>query len=85
MVLGNSPNPADVSVDTGVIKFELVDSGLGEGDLSRSGVPSGSDVLPVGTLLVQMLDERSVKTELFVGIRADKVNVFTENARIYRR
>jgi hypothetical protein len=85
MVLGNSPNPADVSVDTGVVKFELVDSGLGVGDLSRSGVPSGDDVLPVGTLLVKMLDDRSIQTELFVGMRADKVDGFTENLRIYRR
>ena len=85
MVLGNGPHPADISVDTGPVKYELVDSGLGQGSLDRSGVPSGSDVQTVGTLLVRMLDDRSIKTELFVGVDADMVVDFTDKARIYHR
>ena len=74
-VLGNGPDPANVSVDTGEVKYILIDR----------KTPLGGDARPIGTLLVKMLDERSIKTELFFGVGASMVNGFTERAKIYRR
>ena len=84
MVLNNGADPAQVSIDTGQVKYELVESNASTGDLDRQEPPSGNDV-PIGTLLVEMLDARSIKVELFIGMRADTVDGFTELARIYRR
>ncbi len=84
MVLNNSPDPAQVSIDTGQVRYELVESNASTGDLARQEPPSGNDV-PIGTLLVEMLDARSIKVELFIGMRADTVDGFTDLARIYRR
>ena len=84
IVLNNGPDPAQVSIDTGQVKYELVESNASTGDLARQEPPSGNDV-PIGTLLVEMLDARSIKVELFIGMRADTVDGFTELARIYRR
>ena len=39
----------------------------------------------VGTLLVQMVDDRTIKVEVFFGQNIEDVNEFTEKARIYRR
>ena len=39
----------------------------------------------VGTLLVQMIDDQSIKVEVFFQQRTEEINGFSEEARIYRR
>ncbi len=85
MTLNNGPDPSQIGVTAGQVKYELMESSLSSGDSARPGAPSGNDALPVGTLLVEMLGERSIKAELFVGTRADNVDGFTGRERIYRR
>jgi len=83
-VKGNKPDPADVSVETGLIKYEL----LGEEHIDhptlgfRVGV-STDEVL--GVFLVQMLDDRTIKGEVFAKKTASQVTGFTSNAKIYER
>jgi len=83
-VKGNKPDPADVSVETGLVKYEL----LGKEHIDhptlgfRVGV-STDEVL--GVFLVQMLDDRTIKTEVFPKKTASQVTGFTSNAKIYER
>jgi len=83
-VKGNKPDPADVSVETGLVKYEL----LGEEHIDhptlgvRVGV-STDEIL--GVFLVQMLDGRTIKGEVFAKKTASQVTGFTNNAKIYER
>jgi len=83
-VLHIVPDPADVSVETGLVKYEL----LGKEHIDhptlgfRVGV-STDEVL--GVFLVQMLDDRTFKGEVFPRKRASQVTGFTSNAKIYER
>lgn len=88
-------HPSDVSVDTGMVKYELyewlyVHRGTGEpwGHMNLSF----ADDLKLelgnqlgGTVLFQLMDETRLKMEIFPRITADEVSGFTENAVIYER
>ncbi len=89
---GNSPKPEEVSVSTGLVKYELVDFDF----LDESGkywnrvsyakgikVVEGNDVK--GTVLVRLLEEGKLKLEAFPGKSAGAVFGFTKNAKIYER
>ena len=91
---GNSPDPATVSVATGLVKMELVpwtyynrrtgrdwDPSKWEGDL---GVRNHERNV-FGTVLVQMIGERKVKFEAFPGREANEVSGFDDRATIYER
>ncbi len=86
----NSPDPASVRVDSGVVKYELVrieDVGKEFGFVTE-GKPlytRSIDADVVGTFLVQMIDNRTIKMEVFAGKTASQVNDFTEKARVYER
>lgn len=85
----NSPNPKDVGVSTGLIKYELVAlKDVGEEfniiTQGKAVYTRNSDKV-VGTLLVQMIDNRSIKIEAFPEKTASQVSMFTENARTYKR
>lgn len=92
-VKGNAPDPAMVSVGSGLIKYELVQmafvDGTGNiwfGRYYASGVKiRNNDNYVQGTVLVQMLDKRKMKMEIFPGQTADQVSGFTSNAIIYER
>jgi hypothetical protein len=70
------PHPADVGVETGIVKYRL--SGVGWNGSSRSDADSG-------LLLVQLLDDRRMKIEYFADGRLADVKDFTGKARIYAR
>ncbi len=87
--------PEDVSVETGIVKYELIDWGYvcGEdeepwGDITD---PAAKDIRVKlysnirGTVLFQLIEEHRLKMEAFHGLTADEVTGFTENARIYVR
>ena len=91
-VKGNAPDPAIVGIETGLVKYELVDyshvSSSGEGWDAKSLVKdlkTTSNEIVRGIVLVQMIETRKIKFETFPGKTASQVSGFTENAKIYER
>ena len=91
-VKGNSPNPADVSIRDGLIKYELIeyDYIAPNGDYwDRISLVKGLKTVSRenvhGVVLVQMIEDRKIKFEAFPEKTASQVNGFTENAKIYER
>ncbi len=91
-VKGNSPNPRDVSIENGLVKYELVeyDYLTNEGSVwdrrslaKVSGTRAGEYVQ--GVVLVQMIESRKIKFEAFPGKTASQVSGFTANAKVYER
>ena len=71
-----------MSVDSGLVKYELVGREFIEGKFpEKKNVESNM----LGVFLVQMLDDRTFKGEVFPGKKASQVTGFTENAKIYER
>ncbi len=92
-IKGNAPDPATVSVDSGVIKYELVPGGYVDGTTGQSwmvGPPISKPLFkPTGSVqgvaLLQMTSVTSLKLELFPGKTTDQVTDFTSAAQIYTR
>lgn len=86
-----SPRLEDITPSSGPVKFELFlsQSGLGSWpDVTLQDTSGLDDTMPtVAVLLVEMLDEDTVRLERFdgPGISSDDVTGFTENARTYHR
>ena len=88
-VKGNSPDPTTVSVDSGLVTLELVDlenrdAEVGITTFGKPLVTRGTDNV-VGVMLVQMLDDRSVKMEIIPGANAAQELGFSEAATVYQR
>ncbi len=88
----NTPDPADINVEDGLIKYELVEYGyvapnVGSWDMKSlvKGLTTKSYEDVQGVVLVQMLGPRKIKFETFPGKTASQVNEFTGNAKIYER
>lgn len=90
-VKGNAPDPADISVESGPVKYELVELLDVTEDTPGSYVTTGTPFFTVdkdevvATLLVEMVDDMTIRVEPFVGKTAAQVSGFTGNARIYER
>ena len=90
-VKGNSPKPDEVSVDTGLIKYELVGYRLYDGDKEWDfrkfvkGLKMKNSDYVAGTALLQMLEDRKLKVEVFPDKTANEVTGFTVDAGIYVR
>ena len=85
-VKGNGPNPADVGVEDGLVEYELLELK----HVQIPGFPSVSKTVSdgttiVGTMLVQMLDDRTMRMEVFPDLPADLVSIFSTNAKNYFR
>ena len=92
-VRGNMPDPKDVQVSTGLVKYELVnwqyltENGK-EWDRQGFAKIAGSKIFDEGVegiVLVQMLGDRKIKFEASPGKKASEVPGFTEKAKIYER
>jgi len=82
-VKGNKPDPADVSVDSGQVKYELL---ARESATDARGFRVRINTAEVlGVFLVRMLDDRTIKGEVFPKKTASQVKGFTTNAKIYAR
>lgn len=90
-VKSNSPDPADVSVATGQILYELVDYDYYDGDVrwDRESLVKGlklrNNDFVQGVVLFQLIEDRKLKVEIFPYMTAEVVGTFTENAMIYVR
>lgn len=91
-VKGNTPDPADVGVEEGVILYELVGydwmTPTGEHwnrkDLVKD-LSSYEYENVEATLLVQVISEDRIKFEVFYDKTKDEVMNFTDNVKIYTR
>lgn len=90
---GNAPQPAQVDVSSGLVKYELVEfdyvDGLGKAWDTKSYV-SGIKVRSLddqkrGTILVQLLENRKLKVEVFPTKSPSEVVGFTSKAKMYYR
>ena len=92
-VKGNAPDPKDVSVSTGLVKYELVawqyltENG-GEWDRKGFAKITGSKRFEnqvEGAVLAQMIGGRKLKFEAFPGKNAAEISGFTDKAKTYER
>ncbi|MCH7844414.1 MAG: hypothetical protein IH850_01090 [Acidobacteria bacterium] len=91
-VRGSGPDPRDVSIESGVIVYELVDYDYyvdGERwdrvSLAKGIEARGLDGRIHGVVLFQLLDDRTLRVETFPGKTAPQVTGFTTSALIYER
>lgn len=93
VVVGNMPDPKDISIDRGIVKYELVQSEYINGDTGerwdkRSPIKNPK-VKPMdqiqGTVLFQLIEPRKLKVETFPTQKASEVSGFTNQAIIYER
>lgn len=88
-VKGNSSDFRDVGIEDELVKYELVSLK----DISREkGYDANSPLITInneaqilGTLLVQVLDNNSIKVEISPGKTKEQASGFTSNAIIYER
>jgi hypothetical protein len=80
IVKGNGPDPATIDRSSGIVKYEVMNHRNTEGS-SRKTTNFQSE----GTFLVQMLENRKIKVELFEGKTATEVTKFDSNAIEYDR
>lgn len=92
MTLANAPDPAKVGQPTGLVKYELVQKQYLKPDGSQwdnSSFVRGLKAAPLGgvqaTALVQLTDKRTLKFEIFRGLKATQVQGFDSGAQTYVR
>jgi hypothetical protein len=78
-----SPDPATISKDSGLVKYEFVSFANPGPSLTGSVSVPGTQV--VGTVLFQLTDTRALKMEAFPGKTAGQVSGFTTSAKTYER
>jgi len=89
---GNTPNPLEVSTGTGIVTYELVNFDF----FTENGESWDRQSLEIikevknkeqvsGTVLVEMIEDRKIKFEVFPEKTASQVNGFTNDAKIYIR
>ncbi len=87
----NSPDPSNVTIQTGMVKYELVkyDYFKGDNHWNRNSLVKGlkarNDYRVQGVALFQMIKDRKLKAEFFPDKQASRVNAFTNAAVIYER
>lgn len=81
-VRGNMPDPAKISKSDGAVKYELIWP-----QLNSNGTPlmMQDAQRALGTVLVQLIEDRKLKVEVFPGLRADQVSGFGSGAALYER
>jgi len=89
-VKGNTPNPAEVGVGT-LVKYELVDFEYKDGNKfwDRQSLVKGLQGVEGrdmhGVILLELIEDRRLKVEVFPGKSGSEVSGFTDNAKIYER
>lgn len=88
----NAPDPKDISVASGLIKYELTNASFitvsGEGWIPEAHVGPVRRIGSrdaIGAILVQMLNDRLIKVEKFPGKKSEEVTGFSSAAELYER
>ena len=81
-VRGNGPDPATVAEESGLVKYELVGR-LHTGELHVR--TANDERVALGVMLVQVIDDRTIKVEIVPGATANEVVAFSDAARLYLR
>ncbi len=91
-VRGNAPDPRNVSIESGVVMYELVEYDYYvEGErwdrvsLAKDIEARNLDERISGVVLFQLVDDRTLRVETFPGKTAPQVDGFTASALIYER
>src|SRR3989338_4413196 len=89
-VKDNAPLPSEVTVQSGIIKYELVNYEYLSGSyvwdaLTQAKLTARNKGEVKGTLLVQNLGNNKIKIEIFPGKTASQVADFTSSAKTYER
>ena len=90
-VIGNSPDPANISVDDGLVVYELTDyehfynESRWDGSSLVKGLKVQNSEYVRGVILLQLIEDRRLKVEIFPNKTSETANSFTENAKIYER
>tara|TARA_Y100000310_G_scaffold345697_1_gene468454 strand:- start:3482 stop:4621 length:1140 start_codon:yes stop_codon:yes gene_type:complete len=91
-VKNNSPNPAEVDVSSGLIKYVLVDYDFYDVNGERWDRRTLTKIKEAknydhsrGVAFVQMLEDRKLMFEVFPDKQLGEVTTFTDNAKIYER
>jgi len=90
-VVNNSPDPADITVDDGLVIYELTDFEYYKNDTNwdRASFVQGLELRNGegirGVILLQLLEDGKLKVEIFPNETSETVNSFTESAKIYVR
>ena len=91
-VKGNSPDPATIGIENGLIKYELVEydwfiQNIEPWDRTSvaKGLTTKSNDIVRGVVIAQMIGPRKLKFEAFPGKTASEVSGFTSAAKIYER
>ena len=80
-IKGNAPDPATIGVADGLVKYELIGRLRPERDAPTFNDESNS----IGVFLVEMIDDRSIRVEVFPGLIPAGVAGFTDAAVVYAR
>jgi hypothetical protein len=81
-VLNNSPDPATITADDGVVKYEMTGRMRPDRDNRELMV---SDGVSLGTFLMQVVDSETIRTEFFPRMSADSITGFSDESVLYRR
>lgn len=87
----NIPDPAKITVESGLIKYELVDydfyydSEQWDRNTLVKGLELKNSDSVYGTVLVELIDNRTLKVEIFPDKVAEEVDMFSDSAKIYER
>ena len=90
-VAGNAPDPSAVGPDSGLVKYRLVTFDYFAGGVRWDGLHFAQNLVAKntdevrGTALLQMLDERTLKMEVFPGAADGQATGFTSAATMYER
>lgn len=92
-VKGNSPDPATVSMESGMVKYELTSREYYRSSTGQiwnymdvyADIKMRAQVHAQGTALVQLIGTRKLKFEAFPGKTIKEVTGFSEKAMIYER
>ena len=90
-VKGNSPDPANISIDDELVIYELVDFEYVKNDTiwDRNSLVKGLRVQNSeyvhGVILLQLIEYRKLKVEIFPKKTANDISGFTDNFKLYER
>jgi hypothetical protein len=91
-VAGNAPDPRNVTVDTGLVVYELVgydywvDGERWDRGSLMKGIEARNDDGPtLGVVLFELLDDTTLRVETVPGATAAQIDGFTDAALVYGR